>query len=101
LIIQKTQINSQKLVLVVSKEAREGSIAIEQDADMYISRLKSGDDLDFNVRNSRGVWIQVIKGSLQIAEKNIKSGDALSTQEPQSLKVLAHEDSEIIIFDIG
>lgn len=97
----ENDLNSKKLVLVMSPDGRDGSIDIKQDADMYISRLKTGDDLEFKVRESRGVWIQVVKGNLTINEKSLTIGDALSFQDEETLKIKANEDSEIILFDLA
>ena len=94
------ELNSKKLVLVISQDAREGSIGINQDADMYISRLKSGEELDFKIRPGRGVWLQVIKGNGEINGTQLKTGDAISSQDEQSLKFIAAEDSEVILFDL-
>ncbi len=54
----ETELNAKKSVLVVSQDGREGSISINQDADMYISRLNKGDDFEFKLRPSRGAWLQ-------------------------------------------
>lgn len=96
----EAQLNSQKLVLVISQDARDGSIGINQDADMYISRMKSGEALDFQIRHGRGVWIQVVKGCLEIGDTNLKTGDALSSKDEQLLNIKANEESEIILFDL-
>lgn len=97
----EAELNSKKLVLVVSNDGRDGSISIRQNADMYVSRLKAGDEIDFNVRKGRGVWIQVIKGNLTVGDKVLDTGDAYSTQDAQSLNISASQDSEIILFDLA
>lgn len=94
-------LNSKKLVLVMSPDGRDGSIGIKQDADMYISRLKANDALDFKVRESRGVWVQVVKGDLSINGKTLTAGDALSFEAEELLQVKATENSEIILFDLA
>lgn len=97
----ETELNTKNLVLVVSNDGRDGSIGINQDADMYISRLKSGQNLDFKIRRGRGLWVQVVKGDLLVGDQVIKTGDAISTREAQQLKFYASEDSEIILFDLA
>lgn len=94
------KINSQKLVLVVSPDGREGSLSIKQDAEMYISRLKANDKLEFNLKPGRGAWIQVVKGKIQVGDKELITGDALSTEEAGLLNFRANEDSEFILFDL-
>lgn len=94
------ELESKKLVLVISQDGREGSISINQDAEMYISRLKLGEELDYNLRAGRGLWIQVVKGHIEVNDALLKAGDAISFQEMQSLKLRASEASEIILFDL-
>lgn len=96
----ESDLNSKKMVLVISQDGRDGSIRIKQDADMYISRLKSADVLEYEVRKGRGLWLQVVKGELQVGEKFLNAGDAASTEDPQTLKLVAHQDSEVILFDL-
>lgn len=95
------ELESQKLVHVISQDGKDGSISINQDADMFISRLKTGDDLTYSIRKNRGVWIQVVKGQLTINDQNVIAGDALSFENEDDLKVKATKESEIIIFDLA
>lgn len=93
--------NAKKMVLVVSGDSRDGSIGIQQDADMYISRLSAGDDLEFDLRSGRGIWIQVIHGELSINGQTLSTGDALCAEDLDHLKIVASEKSELIIFDLA
>jgi quercetin 2,3-dioxygenase len=93
-------LNSQKQVLVISQDGREGSIAIKQDADLYISRLKAGEDLEFKVRAGRGTWIQVTRGEISINGNTLTTGDALSTNDEGLLRMKSTADTEIMLFDL-
>lgn len=97
----ENDLDTKKLVLVVSNDARDGSIGIKQDADMYISRLKKGDELQFGVRANRGVWVQVVKGTILVNGQPLRTGDAASSETSQELKFKASEDAEFILFDIA
>jgi len=103
------ELDKEKLVLVVSEDGREGSIDIRQDADIYLSRLKASDDFEFNVRNKRGVWIQVIRGEIEVLAGEtktgsqpsvLKAGDGFSVEGETLLKIKAHEASELMLFDL-
>lgn len=89
------------LVLAVSHDGRDGSIAIHQDADLYISKLQAGRSVEFPLRPERGAWIQMVKGSLNINGTVIKSGDGLSAVDEPLLKILAESDSEFMLFDLA
>lgn len=106
-------LDEKPMVLVVSSDGRDGSISIKQDADMYISRLKQNQTVEFAFRPKRGAWIQMVKGRVNI-ETNIQTnadggkvvatGDAVSMENPSPtdllLKVRASESSEFILFDL-
>lgn len=96
----KNELLKQNLVLVVSKDQRNGAIGIHQDADIYIGRLKSKDMVNFNVRAGRHAWIQMIKGSAGINEVNIQAGDGVSISHEKALTISAREGTEFILFDL-
>lgn len=97
----ETDLNSKKMVLVVSEDAREGSIGIKQDADLYISRLKKDETVEFQLRAKRGAWIQVVKGRLIINGQEVLTGDALSFENAEILKFQSLDDSEFMLFDLA
>lgn len=94
-------LNEKKLVLVISNDGRDGSISINQDADMYISRLQSGDSIRFEGRPARNVWLQVVKGQLTVNGQKVVAGDGLATQAEDALDISAGVDSEVILFDLA
>lgn len=97
----ENELNTKSLVHVISKDGRDSSIEINQDADMFISRLKKDEDFDYIIRPERGLWLQVVKGHIETAGNTLKSGDALSTLDEPLIKIKAIEDSEIILFDLA
>ncbi|MBX3040882.1 MAG: pirin family protein [Bdellovibrionaceae bacterium] len=94
-------LRTKKLVLVVSQDAREGSIGINQDADLYLSRLAAEETLDFPVRKGRGIWIQVLRGEVTVNGSKLLAGDAIALTEEEALKVSSSAASEIMIFDLA
>jgi redox-sensitive bicupin YhaK (pirin superfamily) len=95
------ELNTKKLVLVVSEDAREGSIGIQQDADLYISRLKKDEDLEFKLRPKRGAWIQVVKGRLAVNGKEVVTGDAVSFESEELLNIKSLDQCEFLLFDLA
>lgn len=90
----------QDLVLVISKTGRDGSISINQDTDIYASRVEKGTEVNFDVRLGRHIWIQTIKGSLSINGSELQMGDAAFSSEERALKIVANEDAEFLLFDL-
>lgn len=96
----ESELSTKKLVLVASENARDGSIGIKQDVDVYISRLQRGDKLDFELHSGRGVWVQLIKGHIRINNSELTAGDGLSIEEDGVKSFMALADSEFILFDL-
>lgn len=94
------ELNSQKIVHVISPNGADGSISIHQDANMYISRLKKSESVDFVVRSDRKLWIQLVKGTVRVNDQEISTGDAIAAKDIATAKITASEDSELILFDL-
>ena len=88
-------------VLVISPDGREGSATINQDADVFRLRLKAGETVSHNLREGRGLWLQLITGSLNTTDTVIQSGDAISTESEGDIELIATEDSEALLFDLA
>ncbi len=97
----KNELEKQKLVLTVSKDGREGSILIRQDADMYVSRPKKGDKITFALRPGRNAWLQLVKGKLFVNGNELESGDAIYGSEEKNLGIECQEESEFLLFDLA
>jgi quercetin 2,3-dioxygenase len=91
------------LLLVASKDGREGSIRIRSDAELYVSRLSAGNSVDHNLSNGpdeRHAWIQLISGAINVNGEEMTAGDGLAVNEIADLHVIAKEDAEFLLFDL-
>jgi redox-sensitive bicupin YhaK (pirin superfamily) len=93
------EIKEKNLVLAVSKDGREGSIQIKQDADLYLGNLKKGETLSYPLSPQRGLWLQMVKGHLRLGHLDIKTGDGLGILE-EEVVFLAQEDCQFLLFDL-
>jgi redox-sensitive bicupin YhaK (pirin superfamily) len=94
------ELASEKLVHVVSKDGRNGTITMNQDANVYISRLKADESFSLNLGEYRRLWVQVVKGSVEVNGQKIETGDAASATDIASADFKASADSELILFDL-
>lgn len=46
-----------KLRLIASRDGRDGTVTVRQDVDLYAALLSAGDDIRFEPRDGRRVWI--------------------------------------------
>ena len=87
--------------LVISQNGRDGSATIRQDTDVYRVRLKAGETLFHDLREGRGLWLQLISGSLTAGEIVLHPGDSVSTETGEPLTFTATLESEALLFDLA
>jgi redox-sensitive bicupin YhaK (pirin superfamily) len=95
------ELDGGKLVLVVSQDGRDGSISINQDADLYAARPRAGAQLQFELRQGRYAWIQAVKGTLEVNGQTLEQGDAVAVGDEKLLKIAAKTDAELLLFDLN
>lgn len=88
-------------VLVISKDGRHRSATIAQDADIFRVRLVKGATTEHEVAARRGVWFQLIKGSVQIDGTDLHPGDAFSSESAGRFEIIGLENAEGLLFDLG
>jgi redox-sensitive bicupin YhaK (pirin superfamily) len=90
-----------KLHLVTSKTGREGSIPINQDAELYLGKLAAGDTIAQVLGAKRHGWLQLIKGELNVNGTKLHPGDAAAVSETEKLILTAAKDAEFLLFDLN
>ncbi|MEO5915767.1 MAG: pirin family protein [Luteolibacter sp.] len=87
--------------LVISKDGREGSATIAQDASIYLLKLQPGTKTQHELVTDRGLWLHVAKGAVIVNGITLAAGDALSLEEPGEIEITATDEaSEAILFDL-
>jgi redox-sensitive bicupin YhaK (pirin superfamily) len=90
-----------RLKLVASRDGRDGSVVIHQDAQLYASVLESGAQVEHDLKPGRGAWLQIVKGKLEINGKSLEAGDGAAISDEKSLKISARDRSEFLLFDLA
>ncbi len=90
-----------KLALIASRDGREGSVTINQDADVYASKLDAGENVTHATATDRKVWVQVARGSVRVNDADLQQGDGAAVTDETSVKIVGREPAEILLFDMG
>ena len=90
-----------QLRLVGSRDARDGSVRIHQDVDLYASVLLEGTALTHNFRDGRKGWLQVVSGSVRANGETLDAGDGAAITELNELTLDAVSDAEVLLFDMA
>ena len=89
------------LHLVASREGRNGSMAIHQDADLWLGKLQAGDRLHHPLAIDRHAWVHVAEGQLVLNGEALSAGDAAAVSEVEGLALTATAAAQVLIFDLG
>jgi redox-sensitive bicupin YhaK (pirin superfamily) len=92
---------SGKLLLAASKTGRDGSIAIHQDADLWLARLKPGDRVQHSLARGRHAWLHVAEGELSLGGETLQGGDAAAISEEGALELRATKPAQVLLFDLA
>jgi len=88
--------------LVISKDGRDGSATIAQDASIYLLKMPAGTTAAHELAAGRGLWLQIAKGAVTANGIELSAGDAVSLEDPGKIEIAStSEDSQAILFDLG
>jgi quercetin 2,3-dioxygenase len=90
-----------KLHLVASKSGRDGSITIQQDADLHLARLNPKDSVEHVLNPGRHAWVHVATGEVDVNGQVLKAGDAAALSEETRVKLAAKQPSQVLLFDLN
>ena len=87
--------------LLASRDGADGSIAIRQDARLWMTRLDAGADIERALVPQRRYWLQVTRGVVEAAGRTLAAGDAIGlAEEAGVLRLAATEAAEVLLFDL-
>jgi hypothetical protein len=77
-----------------------GTLAIDQDATMYVSALRAGEEVVHKSRDGRKAYLFVISGSLTVNGTPLAAGDQARIADEAELTLRATKDVELILLDL-
>jgi redox-sensitive bicupin YhaK (pirin superfamily) len=89
------------LCLVASREGRNGSVTIHQDADVYAAALDRGQSITHELAPERHAWLQVATGALALNGRELQAGDGAAVSDVPSLEIVGRAAAEIVLFDLA
>lgn len=90
-----------RLRLVASRDGRDGSITVHQDADVYAGLFGRGDGAIHEIAAGRGVWIQVVRGELRADDTRLAEGDGAAVEGERLVSLTGEGEAEILLFDLA
>ncbi len=89
------------LRLVASPDARDGSVRVHQDVELYASLLRAGDSVEHALRPGRHAWLQLARGHGELNGVPLEAGDGAAVSNEAALRFAATKDAEALLFDLS
>ena len=89
------------LHLVTSKEGRDSSIAIHQDADLYLGKLDADESTTHTLAPGRHAWLHVAEGEVTLNGQSLAVGDAAAISDETTLQLTGKKPSQVLLFDLN
>jgi hypothetical protein len=90
-----------KLLLAASQTGRDGSIAIHQDAEVWLARLKPGDRVQHSLARGRQAWLHLAEGEVSLGGDILQGGDAAAVSGESELELVATKPAQALLFDLN
>lgn len=86
--------------LVLSPDARDGSLKVYQDMELWRWAMSDKEQAKFDIKEGRRLWIQVVKGNVEVNGNQASASDGVAIWDEASMNITAYGDSEVLIFDL-
>lgn len=89
------------LILVASAGGRNGSIPINQDAEVLLGKLNGPDPVEHPLAEGRHAWVQLFEGSLKVNGHLLEAGDAAAVSEESTVRLQSKHAAQFLLFDLS
>ncbi|MBC8948435.1 pirin family protein [Xenorhabdus sp. TS4] len=86
--------------LILSPDARAGSLKVFQDMTLWRWALRNGENGEYDMEKARNIWIQVVRGEVMINGIRATTSDGVAIWDESQLRLTANQESEILLFDL-
>ena len=90
-----------RLRLIASRDGREGSVTIHQDASVYGALIDGGERVVHAIPAGRRAYVHVARGRLTVNGQPLAAGDALGATGIREIVMERGEDAEVLVFDLA
>jgi redox-sensitive bicupin YhaK (pirin superfamily) len=88
-------------VLLASRDGRQGSVQVHQDADLWMTFIGAGQSREVRLRPGRHAWIHVARGSVSVDGTALGEGDGAAVSGEEGLQFHSETGAEVLMFDLA
>ena len=86
--------------LLVSGDGREGSLTLNQHADIHAARPRAGQVLTHRFAPGRLGYLQVVSGQFALGDLRLEAGDGVAMADEAGFALTAQSAGECLLFDL-
>ena len=90
-----------RLRLVASPDAEDGSLRIHQNARIYWGKLTPNAEVRRSIAPGRFAWLQLLRGEATLNESELSAGDGAAVSDERELTIRSTTDAEVLLFDLA
>ncbi len=89
------------LTLLASRNGENDSLTVHQDVEVLGGRLETGDTIEHTIDKERHVWVQLIKGTLDLNGIILQAGDGAAVSDERTITLSAKDPCELLLFNLA
>ncbi len=90
-----------RLLPIATRDGRDGSVTIHQDAAIHASVLAAGETVTHTLAPARHAWVQLISGTVDVNGRTLSAGDAAALSNESAVRITGGDArSELLLFDL-
>lgn len=90
-----------RFLLIASPDGRDGSLTVNQDAELYLARLSDQQVVRHELREGRAAWLQVVRGQAGLGGHELAAGDGVAISGERHVEVTGRGPAEVLLFDLA
>ena len=88
-------------LLIASRDGRDGSLTVHQDAKVYAATMADGMRLAHRLTPGRRAWVQVTAGRVRVDGAVLAAGDGAAVEHVAEIVMTAESDTALLLFDLA
>lgn len=90
-----------QLILIGSMETKLNTVTIHQDVNLFVAYMTANHAISHSIRNGRRVWLQLIKGEIDVNGEHLSPGDGFGIRDKPKMTMKCLQDAEFLLFDLN
>jgi redox-sensitive bicupin YhaK (pirin superfamily) len=87
--------------LLASKDGRDGSLQIAQDASVWMALIEKGERRELPLRSGRSAWVHVARGPVDVNGHALSEGDGAAVTGTEAVALAGTGSAEVLVFDLA